>query len=364
MALQNGGRLEQHCARLQYDDPDAYPNGNPKAPYNPPGVRNTDSCLNTGTASVTHNYQCEGPAPGAIAFRWAYGSVCAATNTDPDIQIITYNEDTVILRQNLCVHWEAPFTYLLFGNKSALLIDTGATEEATYYPLRKTVDALIRRWCQLRRRPDIPLTVVCTSAEDIAQNQGRKQFIDRPNTTLAPVSLAEVRAFYGLTSSWPHGSGSIDLGDRMIEVIPTPGTHKDGVSFYDPYNKFLYTGDFFYPGRIQIANDRDYIASLEWLIAFTCAHPVKWIMGGHIEMMFVPGRAYPRFASYKPYEHLLQLSPELLNDALEQAKKLAGQSGVAIRADYTLLNRVSPDASIYQIPKDMPDVPVSFWLPL
>jgi glyoxylase-like metal-dependent hydrolase (beta-lactamase superfamily II) len=318
--------MEQYCARLQYDDPDNYPNGNPAAPYNSPGVRNTDSCLNTNTAPVEHNYQCEGPAPGAIAFRWAYGSVCAATNTDPDIQIVTYNEDTVILRQNVCVHWEAPFTYLLFGNKGALLIDTGATEEAKFFPLRKTIDALIRRWCQLRKRADIPLYVVCTSAEDTAQNQGRKQFAGRPNTTLAPISLAETKAFYGLASNWPQANGRIDLGDRIIEVIPTPGTHRDGLTFYDPYNGFLYTGDFFYPGRIQIANDKDYIASLERLIAFNCAHPVKWVLGGHIEMMFVPGRGYPRFTSYKPYERLLQMNPVLFTDALDQARRLWGQS--------------------------------------
>jgi glyoxylase-like metal-dependent hydrolase (beta-lactamase superfamily II) len=356
--------MEQACARPHYPDPDDFPNGNPAAPYNPPAVRNTDSCLAGGAGPVLHNYRCEGPAPGAIAFRWAYGSVCAATNRDPEIQIVAYNEDTYILRENVCVHWEAPFTYLLFGNEGALLIDTGATEEAEYYPLCKTVDALMARWCQLRRRRDLPLTVAFTSAEDKAQNQGRKQFAGRPKTTLVPAGLAELKSFYGLATNWPQATGSIDLGGRVIEVIPTPGTHKDGVSFYDPYSKFLFTGDLFYPGRIQIANLRDYSASLERLAAWTCAHPVKWLMGGHIEMMFAPGRAYPRFTNYKPYERLLQMDPALLDDALEHAKKMPAGGAVMTRADYALLYRVSPDAEIYHIPKDMPDVPVSFWLPL
>ena len=61
------------------------------------------------------------------------------------MQVVQYNEDTFVLRQNVCVHWEAPFTYLLFGNKGALLIDTGATANADHYPLRETVDALIAR---------------------------------------------------------------------------------------------------------------------------------------------------------------------------------------------------------------------------
>jgi hypothetical protein len=36
------------------------------------------------------------------------------------------------MRENPRVNWEAPFTYLLFGNHGALLIDTWPTPEANY----------------------------------------------------------------------------------------------------------------------------------------------------------------------------------------------------------------------------------------
>jgi glyoxylase-like metal-dependent hydrolase (beta-lactamase superfamily II) len=352
------------CAAPPPVHPKSFPNGDPDAPLNPPGAKNTDSCLPLmRTGQVMHNYACNGPAPGDIAFRWIHGSVCAATNTDPDIQIVTYNEDTYILRQNVCVHWQAPFTYLLFGNRGALLIDAGATSEPEYYPLGKTVDALIRRWCAARNVPDIPLTVVLTSGEYKAQNQGLGQFAGRANTTLAPTSLAGIKSFYSLASSWPQGTGRIDLGGRIVDIIPTPGAHKDGVSFYDRYNCFLFTGDLFFPGRIQIANDRDYAASLARLAEWNRTHAIKWVMGGHIDMMFVPGRAYPRFATYKPLERLLQMDPSLIADALTQASGLIGKPGVAIRADYTLLNRVSPDEDAYYVSPDLPYINVSYWLP-
>src|SRR5579859_3219156 len=213
--------------------PHAYPNGNPNAPLNPIGSRNTDSCLPLNQAGeVTHNYTTAGPAPGDIAFRWIHGSVCAATNRDPRIQVLAYNEDTYILRENPCIHWEAPFTYLLFGNTGALLIDSGATAEPAWYPLRSTVDAIIRRWCSIRRKISIPLTIVLTSGEDIAQNQGLQQFANRPGTTLASTQLTATKHFHKL-ASWPSGTGSIDLGGRIIDVIPTPGAHKDGLTFYD-----------------------------------------------------------------------------------------------------------------------------------
>lgn len=338
-------------------------NGDPEQPYNPPGVKNTDSCLPLRkTAPVVHDYACDGPAAGDIALRWIHGSVVAATNTDPRVQVIAYNEDTYILRENPCVHWEAPFTYLLFGNSGALLIDTGATPEAAFYPLRASVDALVRRWCQLRGRKTTPLTVVLTSGEDVAQHEGRGQFVGRAETTLAPMELAAMKQFYAL-GEWPHGTGKIDLGGRVITAIPTPGTHKDGVTFYDSYTKLLFTGDLLYPGRILIANDRDYVASLTRLKAWSESHPVKWVMGGHVEMMFVPGRAYPRFANNRPFEHVLQLEPVVITEALTYATGIVGQAKVVFREEFILLNRVGPDEQVYRTGADMPDIPVPFWLP-
>lgn len=334
-----------------------YPNGNPAAPLNPPGAKNTDSCVPLRrTEEVVHNYASQGPAPGNLAFRWLYGSNIAAKNRDPRVQVVQYNEDTYILRQNVCVHWEAPFTYLIFGNKGALLIDTGATPEAAYYPLRATVDAIITRWGQIRRKKSVPLTVVLTSGEDIAQNQGVGQFAGRADTTIVPRPLAEMKAFYKFADSWPTGTAQIDLGDRVIEVIPTPGTHKDGVTFYDPYNDFLHTGDLLYPGKIQISNDKDYVMSLERLKSFAVKHSVKWAMGGHIEMQFVPGKAYPRFATHKPYERLLQMDPALIDDALVSAKKVVGKEMILIRPDFMLLNRVSPDQRAAVFPPGMPNI--------
>lgn len=333
----------------------AYPNGNPDLSFNPPAVRNTDSAVPLHrSAPVEHDYRCDGPAPGKLAFRWTYGSNVAAKNKDPRVQVVQYNEDTFVLRQNVCVHWEAPFTYLLFGNQGALLIDTGATAEARYYPLRETVDAIVQRWAQARGRRKVPLTIALTSGEDVAQNQGLVQFAGRADTTFVPQPIEVMKRFYGLAGKWPAGTGKIDLGDRAIEVIPTPGTHRDGVSFYDPYCDLLLTGDFLYPGKINISNDKDFIASLERLKAFAASRPVKWILGGHIEMMFVPGRYYPRFATFKPYERILEMEPGLIDEVLRYAREVQGKEMMLIRGDFVLYNGVSPDQRTTVWPADLP----------
>jgi glyoxylase-like metal-dependent hydrolase (beta-lactamase superfamily II) len=335
----------------------SYPNGNPALGYNPPGVRNTDSALPLHPKqAVVHDYACDGPAPGNLAFRWTYGSNVAAKNRDPRVQVVQYNEDTFVLRQNVCVHWEAPFTYLLFGNKGALLIDSGATANAQHYPLRETVDAIVTRWCQARGRAKLPLTVALTSGEDLAQNQGLVQFAGRPDTTIVPKPLAVMKSFYGLGQSWPGGHGRIDLGDRVVEVIPTPGTHKDGVTFYDPYCDFLFTGDLLFPGKINIGNDRDFVASLDRLKAFAAGHPVKWILGGHVEMMFVPGKYYPRFMTYKPYERVLEMTPDLIDEAVRYAREIQGKEMMLIRPDFALFNGVSPDQRTKVWPEGVPDI--------
>ncbi|NIJ06661.1 glyoxylase-like metal-dependent hydrolase (beta-lactamase superfamily II) [Sphingomonas vulcanisoli] len=335
----------------------AYPNGNPDVPYNLPGARNTDSAVPLHRSKpVDHVYVCDGPAPGKLAFRWMYGSNIAAKNRDPRIQVMQYNEDTVVLRQNMCVHWEAPFTYLLFGNKGALLIDTGANAERLYYPLRETVDAIIARWAKVRGRKTVPLTIALTSGEDIAQNQGLAQFAGRPDTTIVPKPLEVMKRFYGLSGRWPSGTGTIDLGDRIISVIPTPGTHKDGVSFYDPYCDLLFTGDFIFPGRINIGNDRDFVVSLERLKTFVAANNVKYILGGHIEMMFAPGKYYPRFYTYKPYERVLELEPSIIDELIQYGREVQGKEMVLIRPDFVLFNGVSPDQKTLVWPAGVPNI--------
>ena len=334
-----------------------YPNGNPGLGYNPPAVRNTDSALPLRRKTpVIHEYSCDGAAPGQIGFRWIYGSNVAAKNRDPRIHVIQYNEDTFVMRQNMCVHWEAPFTYLLFGNDGALLIDSGATANPDFYPLREMVDAVIGRWAQARGRERVPLTVALTSGEDIAQNQGLTQFAGRPDTMIVPRPLALMQRHYGLSGNWPGGTGNIDLGDRVITVIPTPGTHIDAVSFYDPYCDMLFTGDLLFPGRINISNDADFIRSLERLQGFVAANPVKWVMGGHVDMMFVPGKHYPRFATYKPYERVLEMEPALIDDALESARSAQGRSVKLIRPDFILFNDVSPDARGGEWPEGVPQI--------
>ena len=54
---------------------------------------------------------------------WIRGHRRGEPDRDPLIQVHAYDDRTVVLRQSMAVHFEAPFLFLLFGAERALLLD-------------------------------------------------------------------------------------------------------------------------------------------------------------------------------------------------------------------------------------------------
>ena len=140
------------------------------------------------------DFAAEPPRPRPIDVAWIHGSPSAKHNADPDIQTFDYDPHTVILRQNKAINYEAPFLFLLFGNSRAVLIDTGATASAEYFPLRKTVDALLDRWLADHPRIGYELLVLHTHphGDHIA---GDGQFAGRAGTIVVDADWATTRKY-------------------------------------------------------------------------------------------------------------------------------------------------------------------------
>lgn len=243
---------------------------------------------------------------------WIHGSPSAKHDTDPEIQAYEYDEHTVILRQNKAVHYEAPFLFLLFGAERAVLIDTGATAEPAYFPLRETVDDLIAKWLARNPRDDYWLLVLHTHphGDHVA---GDGQFADRPATTLIGADLPTAWAYFGFDQD-PEATARVDLGGgRVLECLATPGHHEAAATYYDPWTGFLLTGDTVYPGRLYIDDWPAFGRTVERLIAFTGERPVTYVLGCHIEMTREPGVDYPIRTTYQPDEPPLQLTVDHLH---------------------------------------------------
>ncbi|MCV9961562.1 MBL fold metallo-hydrolase [Pararhizobium sp. BT-229] len=73
----------------------------------------------------------------------------------------------------------------------------------------------------------------------------------------------------------------IDLGDRVFEVIHTPGHSPGGIALYEKATEILFSGDILYDGPLiedtYHSNADDYLASMERLLKI----PARIVHGGH-----------------------------------------------------------------------------------
>ncbi len=182
--------------------------------------------------------------PGTMDVHWNEGSKDCIKNPQPPIQVHRYNAQTFILRESLCATYEAPFIYLLIGKTKALLIDTGAVADAKTMPLAQTVISLLPN-----EGSRMPLMVVHTHGH-LDHRSGDDQFRALPDVEVVPTDLESVKSRFGM-ADWPNSIGQIDLGDRVIDVIPTPGHYPSHVAYYDRQTGLFFSGDFLLPGRLS-----------------------------------------------------------------------------------------------------------------
>jgi glyoxylase-like metal-dependent hydrolase (beta-lactamase superfamily II) len=233
--------------------------------------------------------------------QWDPGTKEGQVHPHAAIQVHPYNATTFILRENLSDTWEAPFMYLLVGSLQALIIDTGDIANPKLMPLEKTVMGLLPGEGPAK----LPLIVV-HSHKHLDHRQGDAQFENLPGVTLVPSDLEHVRQYFGFTH-WPDGAAEVDLGDRIIDVLPAPGHHPAHVVYFDRNTGLLFSGDFLLPGRLLVDDLGAYRASARRIADFVKDRPVSQVLGGHIEKNRA-GELLPWQSTYHPDEGSLALT--------------------------------------------------------
>lgn len=261
------------------------------------------ACLTTIAAAACAHGRRSATAiePGVLpASFYAGGTDCSGV---PQFRVHAYNADFYILRQAACTNYEKPFLYLLFGQERALLLDTGAGK----VDVATVVDTLVRHWLSRHDRPTSSLGLVVAHSHAHGDHvAGDSQFVGRPATTVVGRDSASVRAFFGVPR-WPNEQGAIDLGARVLDVIPIPGHQPASIALYDRRTGVMLTGDTFYPGRLYVRDTAAFAASIDRLTAFAKRHEVTHFLGAHIEQMRTPYRDYPVGTVDQPEEHALSL---------------------------------------------------------
>lgn len=277
-------------------------------------------------ASIVAAVACTrpGPAPNAIepgtlpASFYAGGADCTGA---PQLRVYGYNADFFILRQAACTNYEKPFLYLLFGRDRALLLDTGAKSA----DVRTPVDSLVRNWLARNGRDDRSFGLVVAHSHAHGDHvAGDSQFVGRPGAVVVGRDSAAVRAFFGVRQ-WPDDVGSIDLGGRVLDVIPIPGHQPASIAIYDRRTGVLLTGDTFYPGRLYVRDTAAFAASIDRLARFVRSHDVVHLLGAHVENTRTPFLDYPVGTVDQPDEHALALSRAQLFELDSVVRSIRGR---------------------------------------
>jgi glyoxylase-like metal-dependent hydrolase (beta-lactamase superfamily II) len=191
---------------------------------------------------------------------------------------------------------EETISYLILGEKQALLLDTGmgisdirkVTAELTKLPIivlnsHTHNDHVGGNW-QFE-------TVYGMDTDFTRVNaKGSRQYAQEE---LSPGSICGdlPRGFDSqsyATRPWKvsrflHDHDKIDLGGRTLEVLSTPGHTPDAISLLDSANGLLFTGDTYYPAPIWLfrpeTNLDQYVASVKRLAAL--APQIKIVLGAH-----------------------------------------------------------------------------------
>lgn len=207
-------------------------------------------------------------------------------------------------------------------------------------PLRSMVDEIIGK--------DGPLLVVHTHGHG-NHVSADGQFSNCANTVLVDQDLPSVYDLFGWESPTSQMSeattltdvgslkASIDLGNRLIDVIPTPGHHAASISFSDPLTRWLLSGDTVYPGRFCVQDYPAFRVSLDRLVELAESNGTSYVLGCHIEMTSFPGRDYPIGCTYQPGEPPLKMPVEQLV-AVREASRSIVVPGIYPSDDFIIYN--------------------------
>jgi glyoxylase-like metal-dependent hydrolase (beta-lactamase superfamily II) len=191
---------------------------------------------------------------------------------------------------------EETISYLIIGQKQALLFDTGMGTG----DVRQVTAELTR----------LPIVVLNshTHADHVGGNWQFYTILAMDTDSLAPTPEARGEAAQAeiapgeicgdlpkgfdpksyatrqrKITSYKRDGDHIDLGGRSLEMVAAPGHTPDAVCLLDRQAGLLFTGDTYYPGRIWLnAPETDleaYGASIKRLAALTPG--VKMVLGAH-----------------------------------------------------------------------------------
>lgn len=176
-------------------------------------------------------------------------------------------------------HWEETHCYLLNGSKRSLLIDTGLGICNIYNEVVKLTDNPISavathiHWDHIGGHKYFPDFYAhknelnwLNGENPLTVEQIKKMVIDRCDLPEG-YNVDNYEFFQGTPTRVLNDNDVIDLGDRLIHVLHTPGHAPGHMCFFEPQRGYLFTGDLVYKDTLfayyPSTDPESYLASLE-----------------------------------------------------------------------------------------------------
>jgi glyoxylase-like metal-dependent hydrolase (beta-lactamase superfamily II) len=205
---------------------------------------------------------------------------------------------------------EETISYLIVGNKQALLFDTGMgiadirkiTSQLTSRPIvvlnSHTHDDHVGGNWQFNFVYGMDTAFTRANAkgsrEDAQAEISPEQLCGNLPKRFDPKSF-QTKPWH--ISLFVHDGFKVNLGGRTLEIISTPGHTPDAISLLDRENALLFTGDTYYPAPIWLFRPETdleaYLSSVKRLAAL--APQLKLVIGAH-NIPFAQPAVLPRLA--------------------------------------------------------------------
>jgi glyoxylase-like metal-dependent hydrolase (beta-lactamase superfamily II) len=206
---------------------------------------------------------------------------------------------------------EEVISYLILGTRQAALFDTGmgisdiqkVTAELTRLPIvvlnsHTHVDHVGGNW---QFKDVLGMDTDFTRARARGTTAGVQDEIG-PDMICGPLPDGFDARSYATRpwtiTRWIHDGDHLDLGDRVLEIVSTPGHTPDAMCLLDREHGLLFTGDTYYPAPIWLfrpETDLDaYATSVQRLAVL--APQLTMVLGAH-NVPIAPPQILPRLVS-------------------------------------------------------------------
>ena len=203
---------------------------------------------------------------------------------------------------------EETISYLILGKAQALLFDTGmgigdlhvVTSELTTLPIvvlnSHTHDDHVGSNWQFQTVLGMDTAFTRQNAkgsrEDAQAEIAKREICGDLPKGFDP-SAYQTRAWQ--IQEFKHDGDRIDLGDRTLEILATPGHTPDAICLLDRANRLLFTGDTYYPATIWLFRPETDLAAYDTSIRRLAAlvPSIKTVLGAH-NIPVAPPTVLPR----------------------------------------------------------------------